>query len=139
MLLKRELGPKSWPLEAVVGVVSRRRGGASWGMGRGFNSAENELQFCVEKGLIFGTIGPRSGRDRAAIGPRSGRDRAEIGPRSGHDQATIAPRSGHNLSPGRSSVVFRSSGGDSAAETPRSRLDQATILEFFQIPSSPSD
>ena len=47
-------------------------------MGRGFNSAENELQFCFEKGLIFGTIGPRSGHDRAAIGPRSRRDRAVI-------------------------------------------------------------
>ena len=105
----------------AIGSGRGRRLKASWrrflGHGRGFNSAENELQFCFKKGLIFGTIGPRSG----------------------HDRATIGPRLGHNLSPGRSSVVVRSSGDDPAAEGARSRFDRATIEPFFHLYSLPSD
>ena len=44
---------------------------------------------------------------------------------------TIGPRSRHNRRLGRSSVVVRSSGGDSAAEAPRSRSDRTAIVEFF--------
>ena len=82
----------------------------------GFKSAGKELEFRFKKATNFGTIGPRSGRDWATIGPRSG----------------------HNRRLGRSSVGVRSSGGDSAAEAPRSRLDRAAILEFLRNPSMPS-
>ena len=71
----------------------------------GFKSAGKELEFRFEKVTNFGTIGPRSSRDRA----------------------TIRPRSGHNLRLGRSSVGVRSSGGDSAAEASRLRVDPAAI------------
>ena len=64
MLLKREIGPESWAVEAVVGPVFRHRGGASLGMGRGFKSAANRLEFCFERKL---QNRPRSSRDR----PRS--------------------------------------------------------------------
>ena len=111
----------SWAIDAFVGAVFKRRGGASLGMGRGFNSAENELQFCFEKGMIFGTIGPRSG----------------------HDRPTIAPRSGHNLSPGRSSVIVLSSGSDSAAEgatiAARSRRDRTVLPPIFAAVRFESD
>ena len=53
--------------------------------------------------------------------------RPRISARSGRDRATIAPRSGHNRFLGRSSVGVRSSGGDSAAEAPRSRRDRGSI------------
>ena len=92
-----------------MGAVFKRRGGASLGMGRGFNSAGNELQFCFEKGMIFGMIGPRSGHDRATIfilvdrRSSSGRleaipqgkdcDRSSIAPRSWLDRGSIGPRS----------------------------------------------
>ena len=64
MLLKREIGPESWAVEAVVGAVFKRRGDASLGMGRGFKSAANRLEFRFERKL---QNRPRSSRDR----PRS--------------------------------------------------------------------
>ena len=73
MLLKKEIGLESWAMDAFVGAVLKRRGGASLGMDRGFNSAGNELQFFLRKRHDFR-------HDRAAIGPRSGHDRAAIGP-----------------------------------------------------------
>ena len=69
MLLKREIGPESWAVEAVVGAVFKRRGGASLGMGRGFKSAANRLEFHFERKL---QNRPCSSRDR----PRSSVDRA---------------------------------------------------------------
>ena len=94
-----------------MGAVFKRRGGDSLGMGHGFNSAGNELQFCFKKGMIFGTIGPRSRRDQAiiviladrrlssghleAIPPlkeqRSRLDRAAIAVRSGRDRIVLPP------------------------------------------------
>ena len=52
-----------------------RRGSDSLGMGRGFNSATNQLEFgfnfasmfATIIAAIFVTIAPRSGRDRASI------------------------------------------------------------------------
>ena len=66
-----------------MGAVFKRRGGDSLGIGRGFKSAGKELEFRFEKAMNFGTIGPRSGRDRATIAPRSGHnhrlDRSSVG------------------------------------------------------------
>ena len=52
-----------------------RRGSDSLGIGRGFNSATNQLEFGLNFAsmfvtifaAIFATIAPRSGRDRASI------------------------------------------------------------------------
>ena len=60
MLLKREIGPESGAVEAVVGAVFKHRGGASLGMGRGFKSAANRLEFRFERKL---QNRPRSSRD----------------------------------------------------------------------------
>ena len=38
MLLKREIGPNSWVIRAVVGADLKRRGSGSLGMSCGFNS-----------------------------------------------------------------------------------------------------
>ena len=62
MLLKRELGPKSWPLEAVVGVVWRRHGSVSLGRGCRFNSATRLTSISLQHE-------PRSWHDRATIKP----------------------------------------------------------------------
>ena len=62
------------------------------------------------------------------------------------DRATIAPRSGHHRGP----VVRQSTSArlaaippcklpDRGSIAPQSRFDRATILEFFQNPSTPSD
>ena len=76
MLLKREIGLESWVMEAIVEAVFKCRGGASLGMGRGFNSAAILTKFSGEFGSYFHdfstTIGPRSGHDRDTIGIRSG-------------------------------------------------------------------
>ena len=67
-----------------------------------------------------------------------------------HDRATIGPRSGVNLTAQDSSIACRSMGADSApfplhfrfdrgSIAPRSRLDRATIAEFFHSRSTPSD
>ena len=98
MVLKRKLARRSWPIEAFVGAVFKRRGGDSLGMGRGFKSAGKELEFRFEKATNFGTIGPRSRRDRATIivliARRSASDRLEaIPPLKLPDCGSIAPRS----------------------------------------------
>ena len=53
MLLKRELGPKPWPLEAVVGV----------------NSAKNHLGFGFKLASKRPRFPPRSGHDRDPESP----------------------------------------------------------------------
>ena len=61
---KEDIGPKLWMMEAIVEAVFKRRGGASLGMGRGFKSAANRLEFRFKRKL---QNRPRSSRDR----PRS--------------------------------------------------------------------
>ena len=111
--------------------------------------------FKEEIGL--GIVGDRAGRDGGfqafwkrfplhgflASNPR-GRSlsfalkRPRISARLGHDRAAIRPRSGHNHRLGRSSVGVRSSGGDSTAEAPRSRLDRGSIeLRSWSSSTSP--
>ena len=68
MLLKREIGSKSWAMEAIVEAVCKGRGSGS--LGRRHSSwihhelATNLLQFSFEMAMNFATIGPRSGHDR---------------------------------------------------------------------------
>ena len=75
MLLKREIGSKSWAMEAIVEAVCKGRWSGSLGRRRSswidHELAANWLQFSFEMATNFTTIGPRSGRDHAAIGPRS--------------------------------------------------------------------
>ena len=75
MLLKREIGSKSWAMEAIVEAVCKGRGSGSLGRRRSswidHELATNLLQFSFEMATNFATIGPRSGHDHAAIGPRS--------------------------------------------------------------------
>ena len=95
-----------------------RRGSDSLGMGRGLNSAMNQLEFGFNFASmfapIFATIAPRSGRDRASIvvllvrrspsfrpamiprrkSPRSRFDRAAIAVRSGCDRGVL-PRTAY--------------------------------------------
>ena len=86
MLLKRELGPKSWAVEAVVGAVLHGRESASLGRTRS-SHVGRKFRF------VFAPNSRLFGHDRATIGPRSRRDRAAIEPRSGHDRTAIGPRS----------------------------------------------
>ena len=96
MLLKRELGPKSWVMETIMEAVCCRCGGDSFGLGRGFNSATNRLVFSFN----FASDLPRFRRDfrhdRATIGSRSGVDRgvraSSIACRSMGDKSTLIPR-----------------------------------------------
>ena len=73
--LKREFGPKSWAVEAVVGAIFKRRGGSSLSMSHGFNFAALLTKFSGEFGSFLhdfsATSGPRSSHDRVTIGLRS--------------------------------------------------------------------
>ena len=73
MLLKRELVPKSWPLEAVVGT-------SIWVRRRGYNSAKNPVGFGFKLASKKVTIFAMIDHDRATIGLRSGVDRAPDAP-----------------------------------------------------------
>ena len=108
---------RSWPIEAVVGVIWGRRGNDSLG-------AASWLQFCKKSAwiwlqislketpisaAIFATITPRSGCDRASIVMlvlrRSPADRLETNPRRSRDRiSSIAARSRHD----RGSIGLRS-------------------------------
>ena len=114
MLLKRKLGPKTSAIEAVVGVVWRRRGNESLG-------AASWLQFHEKSALIGLQISLQKGHDFR-------HNRAAIGLRSGVDRGVRA-----------SSITFWSMGDKSAPESPRSRLDRAAIVEFFHAVPPPSD
>ena len=57
--LKREIGPKSWAVEAVVGAVFKLHGGDSMGMGRGFKSAMNRLDFSSNFASLVPRFSPR--------------------------------------------------------------------------------
>ena len=118
MLLKRELGPKSWPIGADVDAVCSVEGAVSM---RGVVTPEFVANFPQNLASMNATFAPRSGHDHAVIGPRSW-----VNPRS------LA-----------SKVAFRSSGRwfrpPGITITPRSRSDRAAIVEFFHEPSAPSD
>ena len=88
----------SWAINAFVGAVFKRRGGASLGMGRGFKSAANRLEFRFKKKL----------QNR----PRFSRDR---------------PRSSVDCAPGSSKLLLNNRGINSTREVPRSRLDRTAI------------
>ena len=75
MLLKREIGPKSWLVEAVVGAELMRRGSGFIWRGRSFwiglESATTLLQISLKGGHNFRHDRARSRHDRATIGRRS--------------------------------------------------------------------
>ena len=77
MLLKRELGPKSWAVEAVVGAVLHGRESASLGRTRSSHVGRKFRFVFAPNSRLFG-----------------------------HDRATIAPRSGHDRGPGRPSIAL---------------------------------
>ena len=85
-----------------MGAESKHRGGASLGMGRGFNSAAILTKFSGEFGSYFHdfstTIGPRSGHDRDSIGvlifrQSSSNHVGTIPPQKTYDRGSIASRS----------------------------------------------
>ena len=116
MLLTRELGPKSWPIEAIVGVVWGRRGSGSLGRGCRFNSARRLTSISLQHE------------------PRSWHDRATIRPRSGHDWASIVvldlgrpPSSQVRMIPRRKEVpIVTRSSSDRAAIGSRSGYDRSS-------------
>ena len=114
MLLKRELGPKSWPLEAVVGVVWRRRGNESL-------DAASWLQFREKSAWIWLQISLQEGHDFRHKRPRSRRDRASI------------------VLQMLQEMTIESRGIDPTRKDPRSRLDRTTIVVFFHASPTPSD
>ena len=73
--LKEKLARRSWPIEAFVGAVFKRRGGDSLGMGRGFKSAMNRIDFSFNFASLLPRFSPqfppRSRHDRVAIGRQS--------------------------------------------------------------------
>ena len=117
MLLKREIGPILRAMKAVVEAVCCRRGGDSFGLSRGFNSATNRLMFSFNFASDF----------------------LRFSPRSCHDRATIRSRSGVNCGVRASPIACRSM-GDKSAPIPRHlRLDRGSIAEFFHASAGPSD
>ena len=120
MLLKREIGPKSWVIETIVEAVCCRRGGDSFGLSRGLNSATNRLVFSFN----FASDLPCFRNDFL------------------HDSATIRSQFHIHRGVRASSIACRSMGDKSApiprqdlldrgSIAPRSRLDHAAIVEFF--------
>ena len=83
----------------------------------GFKSAGKELEFCFVKATNFGTIGPRSRRDRATI-------YVLVARLSASDRLEAIPLL---KLPDRGSIA------------PRLRFDRTAIAEFFHWPSAPSD
>ena len=85
MLLKRELGPKSWVMETIVVAVCCRHGGDSFDLGRGFNSATNRLVVSFNFASDLPRFRRDFRRDRASIVVlglrRSLADRWETSPR----------------------------------------------------------
>ena len=86
----------------------------------GFKSAGKELEFRFEKATNFGTIGPRSGRDRATIvvlvARRSASDHLEvIPPLKLPDRGSITPRSrlawSSSRTPPRRPIDHQATGG----------------------------
>ena len=105
MLLKREIGPKSWVIETIVEAVCCRRGGDSFGLSCGFNSATNRLVFSFN----FASDVPRFRRDFR------------------HDSATIGSRSGVDRGVKASSIACRSMGEKSVPIPRQDLLDRGSI------------
>ena len=85
MLLKRELGLKSWPIGADVDADLQRRGS-------GFLARHCNSRICGEFSSKLASM-------NATFAPRSGHDHDVIGPRSWVDPRSLA-----------SKATFRSSG-----------------------------
>ena len=115
--LKKKLARRLWPIEAFVRAVFKRHGGDSLGMGRGFKSASNRLDFSSN----FASRVPR------------------FSPRSRHDWAAIGRQSCCSSFVDRLPIDGRRIRSDPAPSPPRSRLDRAAIVEFFHDRPSPSD
>ena len=103
-----------------MGAVFKRRGGASLGMGRGFKSAANRLEFRFERKL---QNRPRSSRDR----PRSSVDRA---PDSSKLLSTVVESIPQHMECDCGSIAPQSC-CDRGSIGPRSRLNRAAIVGFF--------
>ena len=71
MLLKREIGPESWAIEAIVEALCKGHGSGSLGRDRsfgiGYELATIFLQSSLKGGQDFRHDRPRSGHDRASI------------------------------------------------------------------------
>ena len=102
-----------------------RRGSDSLGMGRGFNSAMNRLEFCFNFASMFATI----------FAPIV----ATIAPRSGHDRASIVVLVVRRSPSFRPATCPRRNLLDRGSIAPRSRFDRAAIVEFFLELPTPSD
>ena len=106
MLLKRELGPKSWPVGADVDADLQRQGSSF--LARRCNSR------------ICGEFSSKLASMNATFAPRSGHDHAVIGPQSWVDPRPLA-----------SKAAFRSSGRwfrpPEITIAARSRLDRDSI------------
>ena len=119
-----------------MGAVFKRRGGDSLGMGRGFKSTTNRLDFSSNFASRVPRFSPR-------FLPRSRRDFR-------HDCDTIGLRSIVNHDARASLITCRSMGDkfapippqnllDRGSIAPRSRHDHAAIVEFFHKVPPPSD
>ena len=102
MLLKRELGPKSWPISADMDADLQRQGS-------GFLARRCNSRICGEFSSKLASM-------NATFAPRSGHDHAVIGPRSWVDPRLLA-----------SKAPSKARGDDSALQESRSRLDRAAI------------
>ena len=92
-------------METIVEAVCCRRGGDSFGLSRGFNSATNQLMFSFN----FASDLPRFRRDFR------------------HDRATIRSRSDADRGVGASSITCRSMGDKSASSPRQDLLDRGSI------------
>ena len=113
MVLKRKLGPESWPLEAVVGVGWRRRGSGSLGVA-------SWLQFREKIRAIWASNQPPK---RPRFPPRL----TTISARSGFDRASIVLLKLHRSASARAGSIPRHNVCDRGSIAPRSRLDRAAI------------
>ena len=105
LVLKREIGPKSWAIEAVVGAVFQGRGSDSLGRIRSshigrefrFEFAPNSHHFSHDRATIVvlavrRSPSPRRRGDSTTFALRSRLDRAAIAVRSDRDRGVL-PRS----------------------------------------------
>ena len=121
MFLNEKLARQSWPIEAFMGAVFKRRGGDSLGMGHGFKSATNWLDFSFN----FASRLPR-------FSPR-------FSSRSGHDRASIVVLVLLQSPSIRPAMIPRRNLLDRGSIAPRSRFDRAAIVEFFHMLPTSSD
>ena len=141
MLIKREIGPESWAIEAIVEALCKGCGSGSLGRGRsfgiGYELAAIFLQSRLKGGHDFRHDRPRSRHDRASIvlqilqqllsddhgliPRRMVCDRGLIAPQSRLDRAAIAARSDRDRGvPPRLVVAVRCSSGEGTVTIARS-------------------